>query len=242
LSLSNHSIPSFRSWAARRALAELRAIVVPPVCVACRVVLGAAEEILCPSCRRRLPWLAGPLCERCGLPAPCRPCPARRAAFDASWAPLAHEGVAGTIVRALKYDARLCVADAMAAQLAAGAPNGMLAAGAALVPVPADPARRRARGYAHVELLAAALARRSRLPIARCLHQAGNAPAQAGRRRTERLARQPGIRAVGRAPPAPVLVDDVHTTGATLDACARALRGAGAQRVAAVTYTRALRR
>ncbi len=226
----------------RRALAELRALVVPPVCVACRVALGGAEEILCPSCRRRLPWLGGPLCARCGLPAPCRPCPARRAAFQASWAPLAHEGVARTIVRALKYDARLGLVDAMASQLAAGAPRGMLVEGAALIPVPADPARRRARGYAHVEILTAALARRARVPVARCLRQAGHAPAQVGRRRTERLARQAGIRAVGLAPPVAVLVDDVHTTGATLDACAHALREAGAERVAAVTYTRALRR
>ncbi|MGI8593852.1 MAG: ComF family protein [Solirubrobacteraceae bacterium] len=226
----------------RRAVSELRALVVPPVCVACRVALRAAEEILCPSCRRRLPWLGGPLCVRCGLPPPCRPCAARHTAFDASWAPLAHEGVARTIVRALKYDARLCVADAMASQLAAGAPSGMLAVGAALVPVPADPGRRRARGYAHVELLTAALARRARLPVARCLRQAGGTPAQVGRGRAERLARQPGIQAVGRAPSVAVLVDDVHTTGATLDACARALRDAGAERVAAVTYTRALRR
>ena len=184
----------------------------------------------------------GPLCARCGLPLPCRPCPARRAAFERSWAPLAHEGVGRTVVRALKYDARLCVADAMAAQLAAGAPSGMLGIGAALVPVPADPARRRARGYAHVELLSAALARRARLPVARCLRQAGHAPAQVGRRRTERLARQPGIRPVGRAPPVAVLVDDVHTTGSTLDACARVLREAGAESIVAVTYTRALRR
>jgi predicted amidophosphoribosyltransferase len=222
--------------------AELRALVVPPVCVACRASLTHGGEVLCARCRRALPWLRAPLCPRCALPRPCAPCPARRATFEHAWAPLSHAGVARRVVVALKFDARIAVADAMAAQLVAGAPPGLLD-GAAVVPVPGDRRRRRSRGYGHAEVLAERVAGRARLAVNGCLvHERGGAR-QLGAAREARLAAgRLAVRAASRSPPIAVLVDDVHTTGATLEACARALREAGAERVVALTYTRTLRR
>ncbi|MGV1050451.1 MAG: ComF family protein, partial [Solirubrobacterales bacterium] len=72
-----------------------------------------------------------------------------------------------------------------------------------------------------------------------CLARRGSGR-QVGRRRAERLAHPPRIRATGAAPRSVMLVDDVLTTGATLSACARALRAAGATRVVAVTFARRL--
>src|SRR5207244_945253 len=116
-------------------------------------------------------------------------------------------------------------------QIAAGAPVGLLAEGAVLVPVPAAPGRRRRRGYDHAEVLARALARRTGLPVACPLHRSG-AARQLGAGRGARLAHgRIDVRARDPAPARAVLVDDVHTTGATLDACARALRAAGAESV-----------
>jgi predicted amidophosphoribosyltransferase len=225
-----------------RLLSELRAIVVPPVCMACRTALPAAEEVVCADCRRALVWLTAPLCRRCGMPEPCSPCPGRRASYLRAWAPLSHEGVARTLVRALKYDARLALADSMAAQMAAGAPGGLLSGGV-LVPVPAERSRRRTKGFDHAERLAAALGARTGLPVWSRLRRRGRAPHQAGAPRAERLAtRRLLVQATARAPPLAILVDDVHTTGATLDACGRALLAAGAEQVNAITYTRALRR
>jgi predicted amidophosphoribosyltransferase len=225
-------------------LARLVALVVPPVCLACAAAPTPAHELLCGPCRRALPWLTGPCCPRCALPAPCAPCPARRAAHAAAWSPVAYAGPARDLVLALKARGALPAARLMAAQLAAGAPQGLLA-GATLVPVPAHPARRRARGHDQADTLVRALAARTGLPAARCLRRHGGAGAarQVGATRGARVAQgRHAIGVRGRPPPIAALVDDVHTTGSTLDACARALRDAGTERVVALAYARTLRR
>ena len=226
----------------RRLGDELVALFVPPACLACGRALTASGDALCPACRRALPWLAGPRCPRCGLPAPCGPCPAAPAPFDAAWAPLAHDGPARALVAALKFRRRLAVADLMAAQIAAGAPRPLLEPPGVLVPVPAHPRRRRARGFDQAERLAQALAARTGLPARSILLRGGPAVRQLGASRRARLAAgRLAVAAQGPAPARCVLVDDVHTTGATLRACAAVLRSAGAQNVACVTYARALR-
>jgi len=217
-------------------------LLVPPVCLVCR----AAGAELCGGCRRALPWLHGPCCARCGLPAPCgRRCPAAGHAYAASWAPLAHEGPARALVAGLKFRRATAAADVLAAAMAATAPRELLA-DATLVPVPAHPGRRRARGYDQALLLARRLGARTRTPVeARALRRAGGrADHQLGAGRQERLS---GRRLdVGRGRRMPrtarvVLVDDVHTTGATLHACAQVLLEQGAREVVAITAVRALR-
>jgi ComF family protein len=224
----------------RRALAELVAIVAPPACVACREPLPGAEEALCPACRRALPWLRGVRCPRCGLSRHrARGCPAAAAAFDAAWAPLAYDGTARALVHALKFRAALPVAQLMAAQLAATLPAAIVA-GAVVVPVPPQPARRRHRGFDPARSLAAALAPRLGVPLVPVLRRRDRGGRQTRASRAAR--RRSTIDLAVRAPPprAVLLVDDVHTTGATLDACARALKAAGAVRVVGVTYARTL--
>lgn len=220
---------------------HLLSLVVPPSCCAC----GAATsgDLLCGACRRALPWLTAPRCARCGLPEPHRGrCPAARAAFAASWAPLAHAGPARELVVALKFRATRRAADVMAAQIAAGAPAGLLARGV-LVPVPSHPARRLQRGFDHAECLARALATRTGLELRCTVRRAGPPTRQLGAGRAQRLeAGRLTLRTAGAIPARAVLVDDVHTTGATLDACARALRGAGCADVVAITYSRTLDR
>ncbi len=219
---------------------DLIALAVPPRCSVCGAPAGRADGVLCAACRRALPWLAQPRCPRCALALPHGRgrCPAAGAAFEGAWAAVAYEGRARDALLALKFSAARPLAGVMAAQIAASAP---LRPQATLVAVPAHPRRRRARGFDPAELIATALARRSGLPLARALRRGRGASRQLGAsREVRRSAASLDFRPHGRAPPDVVLVDDVHTTGATLNACARALRDAGCLRITVVTWARTL--
>ena len=221
------------------------ALLAPPACVACRSPVARASEPLCTACRAALPWLLGPRCPRCALPAPCGPrCPLAHGALARAWTPMAYEGPARELVHAFKLRGALGLAELMAAQMVATAPAGLLRprAGAVLVPVPAAPLRRRLRGFDHAARLAAAIATRTGLPAVGCLRRVGPAPRQARARRAARLERgRVGVGVTGAVPARVILIDDVLTTGATLQACAAALQAAGAGSVLGVAYARALR-
>jgi predicted amidophosphoribosyltransferase len=242
--LFRHISPSRVVGVPTRVLAELRAVLVPPACLVCRSALPRAELWLCASCTRGLPWLPARRCPRCALVSHRRGCPAAGAAFVRAWAPLAHDGVARELVAALKFRGALPVAALMAAHIAANLPPDLRAAvgpAAALVPVPSPAARERRRGFNPAGVLAAALAARLGLPDRACLRRRDRAARQVGSTRAQRR-RSDRLTVELRAPPPAraLLVDDVHTTGATLDACARALLAGGCREVIALTYTRTL--
>jgi ComF family protein len=223
------------------ALAELLALLAPPSCLACRRPLAAAGPLLCPGCTRVLPWLRGPGCPRCGLPRHRRDagCPAAGAAFALAWAPLAYDGVARDLVQALKFRGALPVAKLMAAQLAAGVPPALRGVDA-VVPVPAHAGRRRRRGFDPAGLLAKALAERLELPLAPCLRRSGGRRQVGASRQARRDPSRLTVHTRAEPPQRVLLVDDVHATGATLDACARALAAGGSRWIVAATYARTL--
>ncbi len=240
---------------------RLRDLIAPPICLACR----APGFDLCPGCRRALPWLEEPRCRRCGLPG-CdeRRCPAARQAFAGAWTPVAYAGPVPALIRGLKQRRSRAAAEPMVAAMAQ-APAWLLhpkasssfvslsgrsperdsepGARPALVPVPTAASRARARGFDQAALLAAGLAARGVGTLSPVLERVGTATRQRGSGRAERLAAgriELRVRSGAAVPVLCVLVDDVHTTGATFDACARVLLGAGAERVTAIAYARAL--
>lgn len=204
-------------------LEEILALVAPPGCAVC----GGTCEL-----RRRV-------CDRCD--AALRRMPPVTSAvpgLDRVWSAAPYDGVARRLIGALKFGSRLGLAEDAAALIAERIPGELL--DGAIVPVPPAPLRRRHRGFDSAEAIAAALAKLTGLPLVPCLRRS-QSPRQVGRRRVERLADPPRVRALSPPPPRALLIDDVATTGATLGACAEALRGAGAGRVVAVTLAASAR-
>jgi predicted amidophosphoribosyltransferase len=111
-----------------------------------------------------------------------------------------------------------------------------------LVPVPADPERSLERGRVAQVGLARALAARWGIPVAQPLRRVRTLPRQRGLALAERRRNvRDSVAVSGEVPRSVCVVDDVYTSGATADACAAALRRAGARRVEVVTFARAVR-
>ncbi|HVV89194.1 MAG TPA: phosphoribosyltransferase family protein [Solirubrobacterales bacterium] len=198
-------------------------LVAPPLCAACGHGCRS-EAVICTRCSRALA-AATPIIS--GGPQ----------GIDRVWSSAPHDGVARSLVGALKFRRLLPVAGLMADRMHWLAPGHLL--GGAVVAVPTPSPRLRRRGFDPAGELAAALAARLDAELAPCLARRGQGH-QVGRRRAERIGRPPRIEAIAEAPRGVLLVDDVLTTGATLTSCAMALRGAGAKRVVALTFTRRL--
>ncbi len=196
-------------------------LLAPPLCWSCGGP-AARGSPLCGACRRRLRFLPRVPVVLRGLEV---------------WAPVAYDGPARELVKALKFHGATKLAEQTAALIVANAPPGLL--DPALVPVPLHPARRRARPFNQADLIARAVAARTGLPVCDCLVRSGDDRRQVGRGRAERLRGPAGaVQVVGRMPSAALLVDDVVTTGGTLAACAQALRSAGTQHVTAIAFAR----
>lgn len=235
------------STAARRLWDRLFHTLLPAWCLSCDTPFGwpTPPFALCDGCRSSLrpPVPACPLCGGVLPPRPdawlCVACSRHPPAFDALVAAWRYEPPAAFVLQALKFHAQDFLADDIAAALVAAHGTGRLADHEGLTAVPLHWRRRLERGYDQADLLATALARRLSLPRFRLLRRGCPTPPQTslgGDARRRNLAdafelRRSAARARGARL---LLVDDVCTTGATLDAASSRLREAGAARITAV--------
>jgi ComF family protein len=245
----SREVPGWR----QRLLGGARAlldVLYPAQCPICAV--ATAEPALCPACWRGTRLISRPYCERLGTPFPVDIgttllSPAALAdppVFDRARAVAVHDGPARVLVHRLKYGDRLDLAPWMC-RLMAQAGSELLADAQVLVPVPLHWTRAFARRFNQAALLAGVIAHETGLPLAaRALVRRRRTPTQVGLTRAERRANvdgaiiaRPGAEAVltGRRV---LLIDDVLTSGATANACARHLLKAGATAVDVLTFSR----
>ena len=203
-------------------LRGLASLIAPPLCGVCAESCEANEQV----CGRCAAELAGSRFLPLNIPA-----------IDEARALARYEGAARSLVQGLKFGRRLALAGVAAEAMAAALP-GDAGPGPELVPVPPDPWRLRLRGFDPAARLASELARQTGLPLSHCLARP-HRKRQVGSVRAERLASDLGVEAIAVPPRGPVLIDDVVTTGATLAACAAALRRAGSERILALAFARA---
>lgn len=215
-------------------------LLLPERCAVCEL----PGRALCDACRKALTRLAPPVCECCGAPGAwpvrrCAECSGRRLAFATARSAIVYDARARTLVRSWKEHGRRRLSRETARLVAAVVPRPV---GEALVPVPGDPERAAERGDVPARSLAAALARLWSLPVLDVLERTKTLPRQRGLSLEERRRNvRESVVARSAVPSAVVVVDDVYTTGATADACARACRCAGARAVHVVTFARAVR-
>lgn len=225
-------------------------IALPTACMACRG--SVAGNGLCPDCWSRLNFIAPPFCERLGIPFVYDPGPgilsmeaiADPPAYRRARAAVRYDDIARTLVHALKYQDRTDLAPTLAGWMArAGAE--LLSQADVIVPVPLHWRRGWTRRYNQSGALARAISRQTGVPFdGDTLRRVKPTRQQVGLSRSERARNVQGAfqmpaerkaRIQGRRI---VLVDDVLTSGATVDACARSLLRAGAADVDVLVFAR----
>ncbi len=227
-------------------LVKLKRIVLdllfPQWCLGC----GREGELICPSCRRALPKITPLLCPRCGSPQAsgivCPACVSWQPEIDGIRSPFRFEGTVRKAIHQLKYSNLRAVAVPLAELLNSYLATNSMPVGM-LVPVPLHRKREGERGYNQSHLLCRELGKLANLPVvADCLIRERHTPPQA--RTTTVAERKSNVadaficrdhRLAGKQV---LLIDDVATSGATLDACAATLKASGASSVWGLTLAR----
>jgi ComF family protein len=225
-------------------------VALPPLCPSCREPVG--DNGLCAACWAKLSLIAPPYCERLGIPFAYDPGPGVLSmeaisdppAYQRARAAVRYDEVARTLVHALKYGDRLDLAPTMGRWMAR-AGHELLREADAIVPVPLHWRRLWARRFNQSALLAKALSQDCAKPVAdTVLKRVKSTAQQVGLSQSERALNVQGAFRVPQQERAAlagrqiVLVDDVLTSGATADACARALLRGGAKQVDVVVFAR----
>jgi len=236
-------------------LAPLSNALFPPMCRHCGdKFVDGLSNILCMKCFESVPSYREPCCTHCGLGLPqggfegidsprCKECGDDDCYLDQVAAYGPYEGPLRLAHHAFKFEGMEHLAEILGARMAGCMVR--LAKADVLVPVPLRPERERERGYHPARLLALEIARATGLPVVELLQKSKPTPAQVSLDRSDRLRNLKGaFENISKAPipSRVVLVDDVYTTGGTLEECAGVLKRAGVEWAGAVVLGRTERR
>jgi ComF family protein len=229
-------------------------LIFPPLCAFCSTPLPEDEgDEICPECLGNIRFISPPICPKCGLPFPmemgedhlCGQCLGRHWHFGSARALGLYEGPIREAIHLLKYRERSFLAKPLIGLLDRGYPFIAYGSYDLLVPVPLHPKRLRERGFNQALLLGRVIGRRKGVPcMASALKKARWSLPQIDLSPKEREANVKGSFAVADREvirgKRVLLIDDVMTTGATVNECARALLEAGAGEVDVFTLARAV--
>ena len=235
----------------RRAAEALTSLFFPPHCAACGADTPGGAH-LCAGCAGAAKKITAPFCQRCSEPFAgaidgaftCANCAGRTLHFDCAVARYLSRGVVREFVHRFKYDRHFYLRHPLTDWLAETLDDGRIRAQPidALVPVPLHSARFREREFNQADVLAELLAARTGTPLLRALERIRYTTTQTRLDRHERMENLRNAFRVRHTPAVQnrhlVLVDDIFTTGSTVDECARVLRAAGAASVRVVTVAR----
>lgn len=247
---AEYSAISILQSAIRSSCDALVSVLLAPECAACQQLLEhPTHGPVCASCWASILPITPPICDRCGDPLPawrtislpldcCPRCRRLPRFVDRSRAIGAYDGALRAVVHALKYEGRRSLARRLGALMRVRGAE-MLDGAACTIPVPLHRSRLRHRGFNQ----AADLSRQLGIPSVAALRRIRATPTQTGlpaARRHRNMRDAFAMARSARLPPRAtvVLVDDVSTTGATLEACARVLKEAGVREVRALTAAR----
>jgi ComF family protein len=223
-------------------LLSAQARLFPPHCLLCRARISDNAGI-CPGCRHSLPRL-GHACPQCAAPCAggelCGRCQRRPPAFDTTLAALPYLPPIAQLIHQLKYHRRLDCAQLLGLLLGDAVESTAAPLPELLVPVPLHPARLRRRGYNQALEIARPLSRRFGIPLAAgAARRLRPTPPQTELAPRSRRRNVHGAFAADLNAAHVAVVDDVMTTGSTVDALAHALRRAGAGKVEVWVVARA---
>lgn len=235
----------------KRFFQALLDVFLPPVCHICRSFIPDAGTVhICPECRDLLPLVLPPRCSVCGIPFAgtggshcCGACLTRPPHFDAARSRFLYEGPIRTLIHSFKYSHRTHLCRPLAHLALESADEYVSHEPQLIIPVPLHRSRLRERGFNQAVLIGGVLSHGLAIPmlpdaLARTRPTEPQVKLSADARRTNVRGAFSVTRPETVAGRRILLLDDVMTTGSTLDECAKELKNAGAAAVLAVTVAR----
>lgn len=219
---------------------DIPGLLFPRRCPVCHEAVEERGQKICDICRTRLPRVRGAFCLKCGKPLLteekeyCRDCMRRKHLFECGRAPFVYDKVMRESIARFKYGGRREYAAFYAEEILRFCAKEMILWKAdALIPIPLHPKKRRKRGYNQAELVAKELSKLSGIPMDKgLLLRVKNTRAQKeldDRQRLANLRNAFSVRKGSRSYKRVVLVDDIYTTGSTMDEASRVLKENGVQ-------------